>query len=46
MGMKEYLEKVLHRDVQLSAYADMPKLPLIYHNAVRFEHRRAGVSAD
>lgn len=35
MGMKEYLEKVLHRDVQLSAYADMPKLPLVYRNAVR-----------
>ena len=34
MGMKEYLEKVLHREVQLTAYPDMTKLPLIYRNAV------------
>lgn len=34
MGMKEYLEKVLHREVQMTAYIDIAKLPLIYRNAV------------
>lgn len=34
MGMKEYLEKVLHHEVQLTGYTDMIKLPLIYRNAI------------
>lgn len=32
--MKEYLEKVLHREVQITDFADMAKLPLIYRNSI------------
>jgi len=32
--MKEYLEKVLHREVQLAEYTDKTKLPLVYRNVV------------
>ena len=30
--MKEYIEKILHRDVQISPYADMGRLPLSYRS--------------
>lgn len=33
-AMKEYLEKVLHREVQLAVFADKAKLPLAYRNAI------------
>ena len=33
--MKTYLEQILHRPVELTAYTDMAKLPLIYRNSVR-----------
>ena len=35
MEMQAYLEKVLHREVQLTAYDDIAKLPLIYRSTVR-----------
>lgn len=33
--MKEYLEKVLHREVQLADYTGISKLPLIYQEVIR-----------
>lgn len=35
MEMQAYLEKVLHREVRLTAYDDIAKLPLIYRSTVR-----------
>lgn len=32
--MKAYLEKVLHREIQLLAYTDKITLPLAYHNGI------------
>lgn len=31
--MKEYIEKILHRDVQISPYADISRLPLSYRSS-------------
>ena len=31
--MKEYIEKILHQDVQISPYTDMDRLPLSYRSS-------------
>ena len=31
--MKEYIEKILHQDVQISPYSDMGRLPLSYRSS-------------
>ncbi len=41
--MNEYIEKILHQDVKISAYEDIQKLPLAYQSSYELNRMTIGV---
>ena len=44
--MKDYVEKILHQDVQISPYTDMGRLPLSYRSGYDLNLMTHGIGAS